>query len=392
MDKIWSENKYVNLLISILVFLVGINFLHYGQLFLPIICFVLFVDNKLQFRVNDPRIFVLLCLFGIGFYAFSYQLGFYSVMGFTLPMAYYIGSNIKSKEEEQIKKVIFLLAIAMAMHVVLNSIYEYIVHGTHGFFFSSSHYDIWMREKIMNTAIALDADLLIACFYYIFFHEKNRKVKMSGLMIFAEAMFYLVVIGRRTQVLMLMIVVAVSFFFEAMILKTIEEKQRKKLTQIIIILLSIAAVFSLAYVFDLFDFRTFFDNLKIIQKLKRGLISDERVSVLFDSIKLMPEYLFGGQKISGVLSMEIHNFWFDIYDYAGIIPFVLICIYSAYYLHVFIRIVRSKTISDSFKTLTVGLFVCTFVQFNLEPLMTGGSILVIVSVMIGALLEGLIHE
>ena len=108
MDNIWSDNKYINLCINILLFMLGINFLHYGQLILPIICFLLFVDNKLKFKVNNPITFVVLCLFGISFYAFSYKLGFYSVMGFTCPMAYYIGSNMKHPSEDNIKKEGFL--------------------------------------------------------------------------------------------------------------------------------------------------------------------------------------------------------------------------------------------------------------------------------------------
>ena len=115
------------------------NFLHYGQLILPIICFIIFIDRKLQFRVNSPATFIILCLFAVAFYGFSYQLGFYSVMGFTFPMAYYIGSNMLEPNEEKVKKVIYLLGIAMGFHIILNAIYEYAHHGRYAFFMSSSH-------------------------------------------------------------------------------------------------------------------------------------------------------------------------------------------------------------------------------------------------------------
>ena len=74
--------------------------------------------------MNSPMTFIVLCLFAVSFYAFSYKMGFYSVMGFTLPMAYYIGSNIKDPSEENIKKIIYLFAISMGIHVILNSIIE----------------------------------------------------------------------------------------------------------------------------------------------------------------------------------------------------------------------------------------------------------------------------
>ena len=95
----WSEKRYVDLIINTLLFLIGINIFHYGQLILPVICMILFADRKLQFYVKSPLTFVVLCLYAVSFYAFSHQLGFYSVMGFCLPMAYYIGSNLKEVSE-----------------------------------------------------------------------------------------------------------------------------------------------------------------------------------------------------------------------------------------------------------------------------------------------------
>ena len=366
--------------------------MHYGQLLLPVICFILFIDNKLQFKVNNVFIFVILCLFGISFYAFSYKLGFYSVMGFTLPMAYYIGSNIKTENEDNVKKVVYLLAISMALHVVLNSVYEIIVHGKHGFFFSSSHYDIWTQDKIVSTAIAIDIDLLIACFYYLLFHEKNIKIKIFSFIILAEAMFYLIVIGRRTQILLLLSVLLVSVIYEALILKTISSKQKKQLMYLSLLVLTVLMIFVLMYAFNVSGFKTFVEELKLVQKLKRGLISDERIKVFFESIVLIPYHLFGGQQISESLGIQIHHFWLDIYDYAGIIPFVLMCIYSVFYFKAFIKIIRNKKIDNPFKTLTIGLFVCIFIQMNLEPMMTGASIFVIISVIIGALWERISYE
>jgi len=146
------------------------------------------------------------------------------------------------------------------------------------------------------------------------------------------------------------------------------------------------------YSFNLFGFKAFVEELKLVQKLKRGLISDERIKVFFDSIKLLPLHLFGGQKISETLGIQIHHFWLDIYDYAGIVPFILICLYSLHYLKTFIMILREQKISSSFKTLIIGLFTCIFIQMNLEPMMTGASIFVIISVIIGTLNERIVHE
>ena len=392
MNNIWSNSKYINMIINCLLFLVGINFLHYGQLLLPIICLILFIDNKLQFKVNRPSIFVLLCLFGISFYAFSYQLGFYSVMGFTLPMAYYIGSNIRKPDETKVKNIILLLAFAMSSHLILNSIYEYIVHGKDGFFFSSSHFDIWLGQKVSSTLIAIDIVLLVACLYYLLFHEKNLKTRYIGIVMFIISIFYLIVIGRRTPLLILIIVMFLSFFYETFIIKTIDNKHKKQFIAVSVCLLVLIVLFLLLYHFNAFRLQILLEDFRIIQKLKLGLLNDQRVTLLVDTIKLLPKYLFGGQKISSELGVQVHHFWLDIYDYAGIVPTILILIYSFFFMMVFINILKDKNRSNSFKVLVLGLITCIFILFNVEPMMTGNSLFVIISVFIGALLERLQNE
>ncbi len=392
MDKIWSENKFVDLSVNCLLFLVGVNFMHYGQLFLPLICLILFIDNKLQFRVNSPIVFVILCLFGVSFYGFSYQLGFYSVMGFTLPMAYYIGSNLRKKDTESVRKVIYLLALSMATHVILNSVYELIVHELNGFLYSSSHYDIWTRQKKTSTMIAIDLDILIACLYFLLVHEKDRRAKAICISFFVLGMSYLIIIGRRTQTILLMMVLLGSFLYESLYLKTINKKQSRTFIWIIAAVLAIFLAGFLFYFFDLFGMQLIMEEFRIVQKLKESLIGDQRFEALFQFISLMPGYLFGGQKISGILELEAHNFWLDVYDFAGIVPLILISIYSIYCLMIMIKIIRNDKTYGPFVLLTLGVLICLFVQLNLEPAMTGASVFVIVSLIICTLLEGLVHE
>ena len=370
--------------------MMGINFLHYGQLILPIICFLLFVDNKLQFKVNNPITFVVLCLFGISFYAFSYKLGFYSVMGFTCPMAYYIGSNMKHPSEGNIKKIIYLFAIAMGCHVILNSIYEYIVHGHHGFFMSTTHYDFWTKEKIANTATAVNADLIIGCLYYLVFHEKNKALKLSGVIIFLISMFYLVVIGRRTPVILIAVAFVASFFYESFILQSGSKKLKKAFMLIAGGALLSVVLLIFAYSFNIFGAKTILSEYHIIQKFSKGFINDQRFELYFGSFKLMPQYLWGGQHISTILGEQVHDFWIDIYDYAGIVPFVIMIIYSIIYLRNTIKFYKSRNVSNDLKIFLLGVLICIIMQMFFEPIMTGSSLFLIIAIIINALFERLV--
>ncbi|MBR4608911.1 MAG: oligosaccharide repeat unit polymerase [Erysipelotrichaceae bacterium] len=393
MEGIWSENKYINLCINVLLFLVGINFMHYGQLFLPIICFLLFIDNKLRFEVNNPKIFVILCLFAISFYAFSYQLGFYCVMGFTLPMAYYISSNMLGADEEKIKKVIYLFALAMGCHVILNSIFEYIVHGHHGFFMSTTHYDVWTRDKIANTATAVNGDLIIGCFYYLLFHEKNKRLKTICFIVLLWSIFYLIVIGRRTPIMMLGIVFVASFCFETFYLKNGSKKLHKSFSIIMASFIGLIVILALIYSFNLFNARQILGEYHIIQKFTKSFINDQRFELYFGSFKLMPQYLWGGQHISKILGEQVHDFWIDIYDYAGIVTCAIMIVYSVICLKNSIKLLKNVRSTNAFRILYLGVFISIALQLFFEPVMTGSSIFVIVAVIIVSFSEKLVvHE
>ncbi len=391
MNGIWSDNKYVNTAVNVLLFLTGINFLHYGQLILPVICLILFVDRRFFFRVNQPLVFILLCLFGVSFYAFSIR-DFYCVMGFTLPMAYYIGCNMNHPSVENVKKVIFLLAVAMGLHVILNSIYEFIVHGKHGFFFSSTHYDVWTREKISNTATAINADLMIGCLYHLLFHEKDRKLKISCLIVFAWSLFYLLVIGRRTPILIMGLAFLLSFLYEVLILKKGSSKLKKSFFLICavtaVLVLSIVAL----YAFDLFGLREFMIGIPIIRKFTSGLINDERFTLYVNALKLMPSHLWGKSEISSILGIEVHDFWLDVYDHAGIVSYLLMLGYTFFFVKDVYRILKSEKSDEEFRILLTGVTVTMGLQMFLEPVMSGASLFLIVCILIHGCFGRLLND
>ena len=391
LDNVWSENKYVNLCINILMFLMGINFLHYGQVILPMICLILFIDNNFRFYVNNPKVFVILCLFAVSFYAFSVK-NFYCVMGFICPMAYYIGCNMYKPNKDKIKNVIYLLAISMGMHVILNSIFEIIVHGRHGFFMSTTHYDFWTREKISNTSTAINADLIIGCLYYLLFHENNSRIKALDLTVFVLSMFYLSVIGRRTPVMLMCAVMGFSFLYEIFVARSGSEKLRKGFFKIAICFVVFVLIIVLIYVLNIFNAREYMMAFQVFRKFSLGFINDQRFELYFGSFPLMPKYPWGGQYISAILGQQVHDFWIDIYDYAGVVTWFIMIVYSLMYLKVTIQILKDKTIDGEFRILIVGILTSVILQMFLEPVMTGASLFLGIAIIIHGMIERIVID
>ena len=382
MTNIWSKNKYVDILINVLLFMTGINFMHYGQLILPVICLILFIDNKLRFKVNNPKVFILLCLFGISFYAFSHQMGFYSVMGFTLPMAYYIGCNMNKCDEKSIKYIVYLFAISMALHIILNMGYELSIRGLRKLFNSSSHYDFWTRDKMSTTVTATNLMFLIGCSYYLVFYEKNKPIKYISLSLFAITMGYCLIIGRRTSVLAFVLVFVFSFVFDQ-----IHSKQktniRKRILYFLLFVGLVVLFFGVLYILKEKGIRTIFDNVYIFYKFSQSIFDENRFHLYRLFIEQMPNYLLGGQKISEIIGLQIHELWLDVYDYAGIVTYILLLIYTYFYVKDIYRLYRSR-ISVEYKTLFLSIFIVIAIQMFLEPVMTAASLFLLIAIIYGS--------
>ena len=384
MTNIWSKNKYVDILINVLLFLTGINFLHYGQLILPIICFILFVDNKLKFKVNNPKVFIILCLFGISFYAFSYQLGFYSVMGFTLPMAYYIGSNIKRYDEESIKYLIYLFAISMALHIALNMVYELNIRGLRKLFNSSTHYDFWTKDKMSTTVTATNLMFLIGCSYYLLFNEKNKLIKYLSLSLFAIVMGYCLIVGRRTSVLAFILVFVFSFIYDQLHFNQ-KDVIRKRLLYFVLFILLVVLFFAILFILKEKGIRTIFDNVYIFYKFSQSIFDENRFHLYKSFIELMPKYLWGGQKISTIIGFQIHELWLDVYDYAGIVTYILLLIYTYFYVKEIYKLYKSD-IKTEYKGLFLSIFIIITIQMFLEPVMTAASLFLLICIIYGTVI------
>lgn len=383
----WSNKKEVNIAINILLFLLAINIFHYGQFILPIICLILFIDNKFKFNVCNIKIFILLCLFGLTFFLFSYKLGFYSVMGFCIPMAYYIGSNIKEPSEDNIKKIIYIIAFGMASHVVLNFIYELSIDGF-TYLNSFTHYDIWLQGKVQETLTAVNYMFLTACTYYLAIYEKNRNNKITGLIMLIIIFIYNIFLGRRTPVLMLGISIIVSLLLDLFVLNK-NNVNKKTIYVLLLAILAPILLMIIVYLFNLFGLRQWIRGLKIVSKFLWVGLKSERLELFINGLKLMPYHLWGGQEISNSVGIYIHDLWMDTYDYAGIVPYVLLIIYSIYYLINMIKLVKNKNISNNYKLLFIVLFIVCFLQLCLDPIMTGSSIFLICVVIIGTCFERL---
>lgn len=386
MENIWSENKYINLTINILMFLLGLNVFHYGQLLLPAICLLLFIDNKFKFFVNNLKTFIILCLFAFSFFIFSYKQGIYSVIGFCLPMAYYIGSNIKEINEKNIKTIIYILGFGMISHVILNMIYDISLKGFH-IFFSSSHYDIWTKSKISASTVAIDYIFYIGTFFYLITNENNKAFKALSLFIFVVIFVYCFGLGERKTILAILFSIIVPFIFNIKrkgYKKVINKKSVIRFSCVLLIIISVTIIL---YFYSVEVYHLSILNARIINKFLEKGLNTERISIFLETIANAKNHYLGNREISSTIGIMPHDLWLDIFDWGGVVTLLLFIMYTFLCFKILVKFLKNKEFSNEFKLLIGILFINIFLQVLLEPIMSSATIFLICTIIVEAILE-----
>ena len=381
----WSNRKYIDIILNVLLFLVSIHFLHYGQILLPIMCLILFIDNGFNFRVNDLKTFIILSLFGLSFLVFSYKNSLYCVMGLFCPMAYYIGSNLKEKSISNIKKIIYIITFAMGVHVLLNAAGDYIRLGP-AFFTSYSHHDIWTQESVSATATAVNYTMIIGVIFYILFYEKNKTYKILGTCLFVLLMTYNFILGRRTPVLMLGISFGIFIIGDYLIFKN-KNISSKVFKIMLFVLLGLFVFVVLAFGFNLFGLKGNVTHIRLIDKFLWQGLDAQRIQLFIKAIKLAPYHLWGNQEISSILEIQVHDLWMDTFDFAGIITVLILLAYTVIVIRNFFKVIEEDNIDSRFRLLILNLFSCILMQMLLEPVMSGSPIFLLTTIIIATTLE-----
>lgn len=360
--------------------------MHLGQLFLPLICLLLFIDRKFRFKVNNLKTFIILCLFGISFFVFSYKLGFYAVMGFTLPMAYYIGSNMNEINQKNIKYVIYILALGMATYLLINFIFELKTYPFNFVFAKVRRLDIWTNQLFRPSIISVNSYLLISIIYYVVRFEKNIVLKFLSVILFINIIIYNIALSRRIILLIIVLSLVLCFVLDIVYTKNIIFNKKVRLTLLGFVVLAAVVGVSLVY-FNLFGLWSKFQNTGLYDKLISYGLKSERLDYLVQAVKLAPYHLWGEQEISGIIGIQIHDLWSDIYDYAGFISWALIMMYSFGCINTFVKCLKNKKIDKNMKLMLINLFVVIVISLMMEPAFTSTSIYVIVIVLLFTCLE-----
>lgn len=382
------ERNSTSRIIYLLLFLFSLNIFNQSSLILAaVFVFVVLYDRgKLCILPND-NVFFTLMLFSITFFIFSLQSGFNAgISAIGCPMAYYIGIRLQNEQmekscgEEQLRFLTLLLVAGMTCHAVVNFIYELIRFG--GINSGATHYDFFSFGVQTSATGAATYLTLFAgiVFYLIIFGDSTPKL-IIGLLCIAVAFAYDVILGGRT----FFALTGVSFVLSMITFICGQKDTAKRIKAvgriafIILVLVIVAMVVYIKYgdtIIKMFQstylfHRISYANQSQSQNLFSFFKSSDRGSVRNQYIALMFDYPWGGRKILGKVGLYAHELWLDIFDSAGIIPFILIWIVTFQITSGNIRYILNKEVPIKNRVMIVGITTSITIQFFFEPVLTG---------------------
>lgn len=294
------------------------------------------------------------------------------------PAAYLLGTNLdRFTSIDRIKKVFICLSLGMAAHGVLNFVYDTVHCG--GINYSSMHYDIW-SGAVSAVTVQMANFVFILCFSAC--AVKNIKKYWWAALLLIIGLAQGVLYGSRTYVVFL----GISLALGLIVIVFSNGNRYARLKSLLTVLLlsgAVLIVFTIIYKYDLFGIRTFYQSSYLYHRLysdyaianNDGLFSTGRWATKLRYISMLPEYPFGGMNIKSLTGWYAHDLWLDTADRVGIIPAVLIFIYTVRMLIRTLRFSMKKEVDAESRSVFINSAILLMLQFFIEPIFSGEPIL-----------------
>lgn len=383
-----SEKNFISRMIYILLFLFSLNVFNQSSLILAavFILVVIFDRGKLYIPAND-NVFFVLVIFAAAFFMFSAQSGLSTgISAIGCPMAYYIGLRVQNEQmeisqaEKKLKSVTTLLVAGMTCHAVVNFLYELVRFG--GINSGAVHYDFFSRgAQTSATGAATYLTLFAGVIFYLIMESNSVKKWIAGILLIVIAFAYDMILGGRT----FFALVGVSFALSMIVYiwgQKDDIKKMKAIGKLILIALILGAVAIVVYIRYQDTITRMFESTYLFHRISyaytsqsQGLLSffksSGRGNIREQYIDLMFDYPWGGRKVLSKVGLYAHELWLDIFDSAGIIPFILIWIVTIQITFSNLKYILNKKVPIENRVLITGITASVTVQFFFEPVLTG---------------------
>lgn len=292
---------------------------------------------------------------------------------FIFPLGYIMGYNLWKKENfsDNLVQNITYIGFAMAFHGILNFFYSYKMGGL-SIFSTGRTYDFWSKSMSTATGQASYYYYLGIIAVFLLTSKYFGKKKIFTLLFFGICFLHNLLLGGRTFLALIAIAILINFLFCLFF----SNKKGKILKFIFIIFIAILIIFIL-YSYNLFGVKDIFEESYFYRRFfsknnYENISETPRWAIKMIYYKNMSVYLFGGNHIRNNLGMNYaHELWLDTYDTAGLMPFVILWIFTIHSIKTSYKIVVSRKLPFEVRGLVLSFITVSLASFFVEPVIEG---------------------
>ena len=344
-------------------------------IFCPLIIYIAWKKDKILVSKNS----ILIIGFAVSYYIISM---FYEIdvsrVSIACVLSYYIGMmlvEISKNKEKSIITYSYSIAIGFFIHAMAN----YIINiGTQ----DRNTIDIWTGVGRSATLQATMLTMLMGSSFYSLVDLKNKLHKLIITIFIILSLSYNLILGTRT----LIIVSVVSFIVSCITFIILNRRNIFLVLKNGKTLLIVIIVIFLVFISNFMGIREKIENTKLLRRINKPYSTEEadenRVQTLFLAFNSILEHPMGGNNERIGELKYAHNMWLDVGKQAGIIPFVLLSVFTIISLWNVIKIFKNEKFSNEFKVFLAGIYSAVLLNMAVEPIMQGEPLFFIMFCMI----------
>ena len=372
------QGNFTSYTLELLLFLGAANFLNlfYYWIFIAFVFFLMFWrSDKVRINLDFLLLFLMSC--GIAAFSKTYQLQLTTIAGqFIYPICYLIGRNLSQTQsnthdefeytvrQKRLIRYFVIISAGMFAHLMVNMVFNF---GSSVF---RNTLDFWSGEVMSATGQAALACYPLGIIPVVFLIKTKPIHKAFALFAFCVIMVYNLMLAGRT-----ILVMAGVVFFLTFLYAMVQTGKISLLFKMLFLVSGLVALLIVAYQSNVFGFRDYIQETNLYERM--FLMSNEvaygdtsRLDLKIMHLQNMGNNLLGGAN-SRIRFGYAHDLLLDMYDEAGIVPFVFALIFMTSAVYKWVRCLASKRLQDSTKMFIVSLYTALFLEFCLEPIIIG---------------------
>ena len=270
-----------------------------------------------------------------------------------------------TERSNKIDRVIKIIAVAYTAYVLITVVYSSL-QGQ--FAITRNPLNLWTGTLRAATHYGTMSIIPLAYGLHLTVGNEEKRGKLAGWLLILFAIVVAIITASRTVLLLIPLGAIIAYFTN---IRMKGNFQQKHLNQLVgsLVLLGLGVVM---FVTDMFGIQTLFLRTQLGQRYVLGyaptLMNDGRFKNLEFFFHHLRQSLWGGG-YSRTNAGNLHNVYLNVFDLSGIIPFILLVLFTIWVIRDYKRIAKNNSVDIPTRLLLLLVLSLSFVQMLLEPTM-----------------------